>query len=111
MKKIVLLLLTVVALFVATASVPSGWKWDKKAHADDTTPSGWSWNSAEVVATGSGVTLAGDTSTVTVSAPTNADPTVGDSVTVATTDNDTLLGFRTVDGGTSWVALGWSWND
>jgi len=101
-----------VALLAATASVPSGWKWDKKAHADDgSTPSGWSWNDAEVVATGSGVTLAGDTSTVTVSAPDNADPTVGDNVVTVTTDDNTLIGFRTADGGVSWVPLGWSWND
>jgi hypothetical protein len=107
-----LLLLTAAALFVATASAPSGWKWDKQARADDgSTPSGWSWNEAEVVATGDGVTLAGETSTVTVAAPETADPTVGDSVVTVTTDDNTLLGFRNGAGEISWVPLGWSWNE
>ena len=96
------------ALFVATASAPSGWKWDKKARADD--GDGWSWN-AQVVTDGSAVTLAGQDSTVTLAPPANADPSVGDSVVVSTTEDDTLLGFRNADGGISWVALGWSWND
>jgi hypothetical protein len=98
------------ALLVATASTPTGWKWDKgQAKADDGT-TGWSWN-AQVVSDGSAVTLAGQDSTVTLAPPANADPSVGDSVAVSTTDDDTLLGFRTADGGTTWVALGWSWND
>jgi hypothetical protein len=100
------------ALLVATASVPSGWKWDKKARADEGSPdpSGWSWN-AQVVSDGSAVTLAGEDSTVTLAPPANADPGVGDTVVVSTTEDDTLLGFKTTDGGISWVALGWSWND
>ena len=88
---------------------PSGWKWDKKARADDGT-AGWSWN-AQVVSDGSAVTLAGDDSTVTLAPPQNADPSVGDSVLVSTTEDDTLIGFKTTDGEISWVALGWSWND
>jgi len=95
------------------ASAPSGWKWDKKAHAGDgdPAPSGWSWNQAQVVSTGSGVTLAGETSTVTVAPPADADPTVGESVVTATTDDNTLLGFRNTAGEISWVPLGWSWNE
>jgi hypothetical protein len=109
-KKIGLFCLLVTALFMATASAPTGWKWDKgRAKADDGAE-GWSWN-AEVVDAGSAVTLAGADSTVTVSAPEGADPSVGDTVVVSTTENDTLLGFRTDDGGMTWVPLGWSWND
>lgn len=108
MKKIALLLLLAMALLVATASVPTGWKWDKKARADD--GDGWSWN-AQVVTDGSAVTLAGENSTVTLAPPANADPSVGDQVIVSTTEDDTLLGFKTSDGGISWVPLGWSWND
>ena len=98
-----------VALFVATASAPSGWKWDKKARADDGT-TGWSWN-AQVVSDGSAVTLAGENSTVTLAPPQDADPSVGDKVIVSTGQDQTLLGFKTTDGGISWVPLGWSWND
>jgi hypothetical protein len=104
-----LLLLLAMALLVATASAPSGWKWDKKASADDGT-NGWSWN-AQVVSDGSAVTLAGQDSTVTLAPPANADPSVGDTVAVSTTDDDTLLGFKTTDGGITWVPLGWSWNE
>jgi hypothetical protein len=108
-KKIALLLLLAMALLVAMASAPTGWKWDKgQARADD--GDGWSWN-AQVVSDGSAVTLAGQDSTVTLSPPENADPSVGDTVAVSTTEDDTLLGFPTADGGISWVALGWSWND
>ena len=97
------------ALLVAMASAPTGWKWDRgQARADD--GDGWSWN-ARVVSDGSAVTLAGQDSTLTLAPPAEADPSVGDTVVVATSDEDTLLGFRTVDGGISWVALGWSWND
>jgi hypothetical protein len=97
------------ALLVAMASVPTGWKWDKgQARADD--GEGWSWN-ARVVSDGSAVTLAGQDSTVTLAPPANADPSVGDTVTVSTTGDDTLLGFPTTDGGIAWVPLGWSWND
>jgi len=93
--------------------VPSGWKWDKKAHADDggPAPTGWSWNEAEVVSTGTGVTLAGDTSTITIAAPSDVDATVGDSVVTVTTDDNTLIGFPNSLGETSWVPLGWSWNE
>lgn len=63
------------------------------------------------MATGNSVTLAGQTSTITVEAPAAADPTVGDSVVTVTTDDDTLLGFKTEGGDISWVALGWSWNE
>ena len=77
---------------------------------DDGT-AGWSWNEAQVVSTGSGVTLAGDTSTVTISAPANADATVGDSVVTKTSDDNTLIGFPTTSGDVAWVPLGWSWNN
>lgn len=98
---------------MGNAAAPSGWKWDKKARADDGSPAptGWSWNEAEVVSTGNDVTLAGETSTVTVAAPEDADPNVGDSVLTVTTDDETLVGFKTEGGGISWVALGWTWND
>jgi hypothetical protein len=110
-----LLLLVALALFAATASAPSGWKWDRgSAKADDgaaPAPTGWSWNEAQIVATGSEVTLAGDTSSIAVTPPAGAAPDVGDTVVVVDTGSDTLLGFPSGSGDISWTALGWSWND
>jgi hypothetical protein len=120
-------------MFVAAAGAPQGWKWDRgSARADDGVPAcdpavatcdepadddpsggdtdGWSWNRAEIVSLGSEVTLTADGSSVAVAAPDGAAPSLGDTVTVVVTDEDTLLGFPTADGGIAWTALGWSWN-
>jgi len=126
-------LLLALALFVAGAGAPKGWKWDKSiARADDGVPTqcgpattacgpngwswndlpdGWSWNEAEIVSTGDNVTLAGDDSSVAVAAPDGSAPEVGDTVVVVDTGDDTLLGFPKETGGIAWTELGWSWND
>jgi len=124
---------------MAAAGAPHGWKWDKggTARADDGVPAqcdpavatcddpaddpagddpagddtdGWSWNRAEIVSLGNEVTLTSEGSSVVVAAPDGAAASVGDTVTVVVTDDDTLLGFPTADGGIAWTTLGWSWN-
>ena len=83
---------------------PDGWSWNSL-------PDGWSWNEAEIVSLGNQVTLAADGSKVAVAAPDGVAPSVGDTVAVVDTGDDTLLGFRTDEGEIEWTTLGWSWND
>jgi hypothetical protein len=119
MKKIGLVLLLALALMVATASAPNGWRWDKgAARADDGTtgwswnemPEGWSWNQAEIVSTGGAVTVADGSDAATVAAPAGVDPAVGDTVAIVDTGTDTFVGFEKEEGGMGWTELGWSWN-
>jgi len=120
MKKIGVVLVLALALTVAAASAPHGWRWDKStARADDGTtgwswnqlPKGWSWNEAEVVSTGGAVTIAHGSDAASVVAPAGVDATVGDTVAIVDTGTDSFVGFEKEDGGMGWTELGWSWND
>ena len=92
------------AIAVAFALSPAGWKWGGKNDAK----AGWSWNADIASVDGSSVTLVSKRgSTLTLTPIDGADPVLGGDVTVV----DNGLIWDADGGGTIEQPLGWSWND
>jgi hypothetical protein len=91
------------AVAVALALSPAGWKWGGKndAHA------GWSWNADIASVDGDTVTLISRRgNTLTLTPVDAANPVPGDDVTVVQSG----LVWSADDGGTVEQPLGWTWN-
>ena len=101
MKKRSVILL---AIALALALSPAGWKWGGPNHAK----AGWSWNADIASVNGDMVTLKSKSGkTLTLAPIAAADPVVGGDVTVV----DAGLIWDADGGGTVEQPLGWSWND